>query len=318
MTPRRFRWFVGCACVLFLSACRRTGPVDRSEIASVVGDLAVESRRSDAETRLEQTEPGIAWGPLIASLAPSSGSPPPARVAAVRILVRTAGVRKLPLSSAVEAALGDPAPEVRQEAARALAAAGDPEATAILESARAREADPATAKILASSLEELIAHRRAWYERSLAEGAEPLERALAARTLGSLGDARAVPALRRSFASETESQIRYEIVNALSKLGGSEASDFVLEQLSSKDPFVRSTAAFGETRLRDPRAVPALRQILATDNVGDIRIGAARALALIGGPDSREAVNASCRTPPDARVKQACNDAMAVLRAPAH
>lgn len=279
---------------LLAGGCR-SGPVTGSEVDRVVGDLGGSAGdRARAEKRLAQTSPTIAWKPLLAVLEDRRGTTPEARSAAIRIIAQTLHDPEALPGAVGDSLLVDPDVAVRRAALRAVAGVGNPRHFALLERAEREESDAALRSEIPAARKEWEVSRREFFAWKLEFLQDEGERILAARGLGDYGTPEDVAVLKRNFEQIAASGIRYEIVLSVMKLGGPEANDFLLAQLQSSDPYVRTAAAFSQTQVKDPRAVPTLKNLLAGDSVGDTRISSARALRAIDSEESREALQAGC------------------------
>ena len=110
----------------------------------------------------------------------------------------------------------------------------------------------------------------------------------AVRTLGDMGDARAVEPLIQALNDES-SRVRNEVVTALRKIGGARAVEFIVRAGHDKSFVVRGTA-FGELgKIRDKRAVEPLINALKDENYG-VRMAAANALGDIGDVRAQDAL----------------------------
>jgi HEAT repeat protein len=89
----------------------------------------------------------------------------------------------------------------------------------------------------------------------------PEVRRAAARALGAIGDARAVPALIQAL-QDPASNLVLEAADALGAIGSYEATDALLPLLQAERIEARIAAAQALRRIADPRALPALMQRL--------------------------------------------------------
>ena len=106
-------------------------------------------------------------------------------------------------------------------------------------------------------------------------------------SLGLLQDRRAVPALMR-YAEETLDwdSTGWLAIDALGWIGDDRAVDVCLGAFSHKSGWVRSYAAQALGRLGSKRAVPALIQMLYTEQYPDARMHEAEALGVLGDPSA--------------------------------
>lgn len=304
-----------------LAACRTPRPVGRYDADKVVASLSSSSpeERDWAEKSLDLSDPNIAWNPLVRLFEDPSKSSAVARAAAVRVFSRNASYdRPLP-PPVIDAVADDPDLTVRREALHAVMALGNPENLRVLKKAQASEKDPALKAELDKAVSvDWIPAARKWWRARIEKPSTETEYILSVRALASQGNPEDVAFLIDAGEKPSEKvsvdSARYEILLALSQLGGPQATDFVRGKLTSEDPYLRAAAAAVESRLKDPAAVEALGKILASDTVLDIRVSAARALGAIGGPDALKAAQASCKIEqPNVPVKLACKQALAQL-----
>lgn len=318
---RRALLLAALPCVFSLSSCRRpTGPVSRNDVPGVIDQLASSpSARDAAEQRLVQTPPVDSWTPLLKLLDAPATSAPAARMAAIRIIGKgVKGEAKVP-AAVGRASATDPDPGVRREALLLLAAQGHPEYRLLLEDRAANEPDPALKAEVGKILAAYHDNERTWYRGQAAHNPREKDRVAAIRELGSRGTrTEDVPALAADFTVETSQLCRYEILLALSALGGDLAADVVLDHIADENPFFRAASIIGEQRLKDPRAVPLLQKALAVDNIGDNRVSAAAALAAIGGDAARAALAKECDNQPTVMIRTACTSAKSTLAAAPH
>jgi HEAT repeat protein len=101
-----------------------------------------------------------------------------------------------------------------------------------------------------------------------------------AQTLGQLGDASAVPALIQVMQDE-QSNARFFAAQTLGQLGDASAVPALIQTLQDEEMLVRNNAAEALGRLGDARAVPALLQALK-DEDSSVRTSAAGALGRLG------------------------------------
>lgn len=299
------------------AACEGNGPVEKAEVAAVVGRLEKSaSARARAEVRLSQSSPYVTWGALAALIERTSASPD-ARAAAIRAVAATQ--RDLGLPGAVVQATQDANAIVRAEAIHAVVSRADPDSARALGEFLRDSPDVAVRADLEKALSDLKSRERDWYRARLTAAKEAPDRAMAARWLSQIGTEEDVPALISAAARfPNERLLQQEVLLALSKIGGEQAKFFVREQLRSRDPFLRGVSAFAESRLRDPEAVDILAQLLVEESVGDTRVSAAMALGLIGTEPAKAALAKGCKLgSPDKRVDLACSEAQrSVARAP--
>jgi HEAT repeat protein len=86
------------------------------------------------------------------------------------------------------------------------------------------------------------------------------------------------------YRKQTDDRVRAEILLALGRKGGEPVWDLLLREMKSKNAVIRRAAIRGLRRCPDPRAVDALMQVLAGEDVqGADRNLAGMSLGLIGG-----------------------------------
>ncbi|MCA9532489.1 MAG: HEAT repeat domain-containing protein [Myxococcales bacterium] len=182
---------------------------------------------------------------------------------------------------AILAALTDPDPEVRAEAAEACG--------------RLR-------------LVEAIPELSEWLLDPLGE-----TRAAAARALGAMNDAGSLPALIRTLG-DTSAEVRIAAINALSSLGGDEVVTPLLGRLDDDDVTVRIAAASALGSLGDERAVvPLIGR--ARDDSAEVRVAVFTALGALGDVRALSALALGTRdTVEDARLTATL--ALGQLRSP--
>ncbi len=110
---------------------------------------------------------------------------------------------------------------------------------------------------------------------------DPRIRTAACKALGDIGDAAAVPELLRIMTKESDSNIRWQAVGALGKIGAA-AVPGLNEALQDEDWRVRRSAAEAMYGMREPTAVPGLVEALLDKN-DVVRQAAAGALEAMGG-----------------------------------
>ncbi|HVO31677.1 MAG TPA: HEAT repeat domain-containing protein, partial [bacterium] len=301
------------------ASCKTPRPVGRYDADKVVASLASgsASEREWAEKSLDLSEPDVAWAPLVRLFEDPAKSSPIARAAAIRIFSRNATYdRPLPPPAAA-ALVTDPDVQVRRESLRAIIAFGNPDLRRFLNQANEAEKDPALKAEIGKALaEEWLPGARKWWRARITRPSTETEYLLSVRALGSQGIREDVSFLIDSGEKPPPNVgvtgARYEILVALTNLGGPEANDFVRGKLTSDDASLRAVAAAMEERIKDPAAVPALGKLLAADDVIDIRLAAIRALNAIGSAEALSTTQESCRkVQPAGQVKLACKVALA-------
>jgi HEAT repeat protein len=124
-------------------------------------------------------------------------------------------------------------------------------------------------------------------------------RMASAEALGLIGDRRAVEALS-AFVSggprgEVADRARGAAAEALGRLGDGRASDTLIGALDDSSEIVRMAAIRALGRLRDRRAVAPLTARLEGDRFESLRSAAALALGFIGGSEARSALGRASR-----------------------
>ncbi|MBZ0286141.1 MAG: HEAT repeat domain-containing protein, partial [Anaerolineae bacterium] len=109
---------------------------------------------------------------------------------------------------------------------------------------------------------------------------DPRLRAAAAKSLGEIGDAAAVPELLRSMNTDPDGNIRWQASGALSKIGEA-AVPGLAEALKDDDWKVRRSAAEALAGMREPAAIPSLIEVM-TDRNDVVRQAVANALESMG------------------------------------
>lgn len=114
-----------------------------------------------------------------------------------------------------------------------------------------------------------------------------LSRRFAARALGSIGDARAAPALIKQATTHEDPGSRSTAAAALGDLGDVSAVDALIGALSDDNATVRAMGAQSLGNLRDRRATAPLLERLHDSEYG-VRGETIEALGKIGDPDAVE------------------------------
>lgn len=134
-------------------------------------------------------------------------------------------------------------------------------------------------------------------------------RAAAARSLGRIGDSRAVEPLI-AVLGDARRDVRQAAVEALSLIGNPRAIEPIIGLLKDSDPIVRQTAAGALGRVGAPAVEPLCGAL--TDSTAGVRRAAARALGTIGDPRAIEPLSGAL-TDSTAGVRQAAAKALARL-----
>lgn len=176
---------------------------------------------------------------------------------------------------------------------------------------------------------------------TLADDADPVRRARAARAIGEFLDAAGLQPLVTAFERDGEPVVRAAVVQALGRLNhpggnatiaaalGDESNEVVraaldqilivnffrdhdslLGALDDADPYVRMRAARILGAKRVPEAVPAVAGLLRGDSDPLVRQAAAWALGRIGGADARAALREASVDEASSLVRDAINVAI--------
>lgn len=202
--------------------------------------------------------------------------------------------------------LADADPAVRRDAAGEIGRRGDREAVPELLARLRAETNVETRRAILAALG-LVADPRA-VPVLLEMAARPGEpaRAESIEALGAIGDPRAVGPVSELLA---DPRLEDAAARALGRMG-SAALPRLLSLLP--DEHASTGAARGLGELGDARAMPGLIAVLSAA-VPLHRAAAARALGALGDPRARKALGAVARDDPDAEVRKAASEALAVL-----
>jgi HEAT repeat protein len=170
--------------------------------------------------------------------------------------------------------LGSPDPDVKGEAAFALAGIGSPAVPFLLEAFAAGQG---------------------------------LDRVWIAALLGQIGDERGVDPLELALR-EGDADLRVTAARALGMIGSEEAIEALITALQDPDPFVRSASATALGMLRSVKAIDALGATLR-DEKRPVRVQAAWALEQIGDSGALPHLE-KARDDPDPVVKKAVERAI--------
>ena len=180
------------------------------------------------------------------------------------------------------AALNDPDPLVRRQAAEALGKIGDPRAIEPL-IAIMSDPDPLIRRQAIQALRRIndpIA-ANTLIKILVDKDEQPYVRATAAEALGKLRQASAVDSLI-SVLQDEQWVVRSRAVQALGRIKDSRAVDPLIGALNDRDATVRRYAAHALGNLKDARAIEPLKAALEDGNSG-VRRNAAQALKKITG-----------------------------------
>jgi len=137
-------------------------------------------------------------------------------------------------------------------------------------------------------------------------------RSMAAKLLGDLGDPGHVEALSKRLEGDPDVWVRRRAAEALTELGGPGAAKGLGRGLQDPMEAVRLASVTGVRKL-DPRAFKAeLAAMLLEDPAWEIRVQAARALALAGDPQFRPVIESSL-TDENEFVRSAAANALKLL-----
>ncbi len=269
--------------------------------------LSSASTRADAEKKLSEAEPSLVQDPL-AMLVADAAAPAEARVAAINVLKDNVSNSIILPQQVVDAFGSRDTPEpVRLAALEGMLLSGDPEYLPVL-TAASLDGDPLHEKVRAA-MPRYADARRAWYRSEMVSARTSAAQMVAVRALADVGTQADVPAIKAA-AESGPPQVKYEAILTLAKIGGPVATEHCLAQLESDDPFLRAAAISAAQSLKDARAIPSLEKALRDDGVADNRIGAALALATIGGKEARVALTNGCGNPATNPIRQACKTAL--------
>ena len=124
---------------------------------------------------------------------------------------------------------------------------------------------------------------------------DPGVRASAARAIGLIGDAAALPGLMQALA-DPDALAGQRIAEAIGRIGDRSVSGVLMNMLKSGTAAERSRAALALGLLKSPEAVPGLAALLDTGDPGAQRV-AAEALAGVGTPPAIAALMAPLADP---------------------
>jgi len=110
---------------------------------------------------------------------------------------------------------------------------------------------------------------------------ESLVREHVARVLARLGAAEAAPHIAKLVDDPVKS-VRMTALMTLGELKANGVTELLLRGLDDPVPTVRMAAADGLADLRDPSAIPRLREVLATERDREVRFCVAYALVELG------------------------------------
>jgi HEAT repeat protein len=111
----------------------------------------------------------------------------------------------------------------------------------------------------------------------------------AVKSLGSIGDTRAIPLLLPLVDCENQ-RLRFMVTRSLGQMRAEEVRETLLAQLDDEDHFVRLAAAETLVYFRGEDIRSALRERLLRDEELGVRLACARSLATIGNEDDVEAI----------------------------
>jgi HEAT repeat protein len=186
---------------------------------------------------------------------------------------------------ALTTSLADRNPIVRGTCARALAEIGDEDGVAAILDVVERDAVTAPGAAAATVLT-LGARRPSAVGELLGPDVEPKLRAVAAAVAGELRLAEHMPLLRTCLGA-AEDEVAARAARGLGLIGDADAVPQLVELLGEEDrtPFVRTAAATALGAIGDAAAVPALERELQSHHWG-LRASAADALTLLGDSGS--------------------------------
>ncbi|HIE32282.1 MAG TPA: hypothetical protein EYP67_07920 [Methanosarcinales archaeon] len=123
---------------------------------------------------------------------------------------------------------------------------------------------------------------------------DPAVRGNAAAALGSIGDSRAVEALKEVLLKDN-ALVRRSVILALGDIGDPRTVETLKIALKDEDVLVRENATWALRAIGDSRAVEALKEALLKDEDVSVRGNAAAALGDIGDPRAVEALKTALK-----------------------
>ncbi|MCW8132093.1 MAG: HEAT repeat domain-containing protein [Planctomycetota bacterium] len=148
--------------------------------------------------------------------------------------------------------------------------------------------------------------------------AQTIHRELAAMALEFAGDPKGVQdPLCKTLGADPDSEVRLAAAGTLSNLADAAAVDALCKGLEDKDEQVRGQCVSGLAKVKDPRAVQPLLNLLKNEDKPGIRLRAAAALGAIKEPASLDALMKALDEEKDQRVRMAIASAVRAIRGPA-
>lgn len=148
-----------------------------------------------------------------------------------------------------------------------------------------------------------------------AAGAPTAVRGAAIEALGQIGDAAALPALRRLLEGDANDDIRAEAASALGALGAAEGLPALLKALGERSIAVRTRVVDALGGFRDRRAIEALSGVLDDPRAGGLKVRAIHALGGTGPAAAAPLLRALARAESDFE-RIAIVDALGAVGAP--
>lgn len=180
---------------------------------------------------------------------------------------------------ALVAALGDPHPFVRWQAAEVLSRSRDEHTFSLLEAALTSKIS--RRRSAAADALGKLGDRRATPALCKALSSRSTEvRRSAAEALARLSDATALPSLGKALR-DNDALVRRAVVSTLGAIGDSDSIPALLAMLGDESPLVRASAAAALGRIGSPVVKDSLRQALQDPDVG-VRWQAINALSAVG------------------------------------
>ncbi len=183
---------------------------------------------------------------------------------------------------------------------------GDPGAVDRLSDLFAREKDQGVSFHLAKAIlrldpargQEAIAGR-------LAEFPDPNQRSAIAQVLEREGNAAFIPAIGKVLRGERDERAQWQMARAIASYGGEGLA--AVEEILSTDPDPRRRASVlgGASSIRPDELAGISRRLLREDPSPEVRMRAAKALAMSGDPQAAELLQAALGSEGDPKMREA-------------
>jgi hypothetical protein len=145
--------------------------------------------------------------------------------------------------------------------------------------------------------------------------AQTIHRELAAMALEYAGDPKGVlEPLNKTLTADPDSEVRLAAAGTLTNLADASSVDALCKALVDKDEQVRGQAVAGLSKIKDPRAVNPLLNVLKEEEKSGIRARAASALGAIKEKTSLEPLMKQLDDEKDQRVRMAIASAVRAIR----